>query len=311
VFTSSKAPYPPVVRWRRSSGLRALLGQRRICVRLGWRWEANRCLYVLGILLLWGLMNPAAAETLRTGGVGAVTKLLPLLYEGFDRDAADKLEVIPGLGSSGGLRALAENALDFAVSGRPLNADELKEGLRVVAAVRTPFVLVTSHVKPNGLKSTEIADIFNAPKATWADGSIIRVIIRPRSDSDTTVLGGMFPGMVSALEAARARQDTTIAATDQDNADAAERIQGSLTGTTLTQMITERRDLRIMAIDAIAPGVEAMEAGTYPFTKTIYFVLPAKRNSLAERFIEFIQSPPGQAMLRAKGSSPITELSSP
>jgi phosphate transport system substrate-binding protein len=302
-----KTPGLPVERWRRPSRLRAVPGQGGVRLRRALYWETKKCMHVLGILL-WGLMNPAGAETLRAGGVGAVTMLLPILYEEFDRDGANKLEVIPGMGSSGGLRALAESALDFAVSGRPLSANELKEGLRVVAAVRTPFVLVTSHAKPNDLKSTEIADIFKAPKAMWADGSVTRVILRPKSDSDTTVLGEMFPGMVSAMEAARARQDTTIAATDQDNADAAERIQGSLTGTTLTQMITEKRNLRVVAIDGVAPGVEAMEVGAYPFTKTIFFVLPAKRNAVAERFIAFTQSSNGQEVLRAKGTSPMTKL---
>jgi phosphate transport system substrate-binding protein len=308
----SKTPVLPFVRRPWSFRLPALLGRLRLRVR-GLCWKTNGCMPLLLSLtvLLWGLMNPAVAETLRAGGVGAVTMLLPSLYSEFDRDGANKLEVIPGLGSSGGLRALAEGALDFAVSGRPLNADELKEGLRVVAAVRTPFVLVTSHANPNSLKSTEIADIFKTPKAMWADGSVTRVILRPKSDSDTTVLGVMFPGMVSAIEAARARQDTTIAATDQDNADAAERIKGSLTGTTLTQMITEQRNLRVVAIDGLMPGVEAMEAGAYPFTKTISFVLPAKRNTLAERFIAFIQSPAGQEILRAKGSSPKTNLGGP
>ena len=67
----------------------------------------------------------------------------------------------------------------MAVSGRPLSADELKQGLRVAATIRTPFVLVTSHPKPDDLESTKIAEIFSDPRATWADGSRIRVILLP------------------------------------------------------------------------------------------------------------------------------------
>lgn len=251
------------------------------------------------IVVLLGLASPASADALRAGGTGAATKLLSDLFAGFDRADDTRLELVLSLGSSGGLRALSENVLDIAVAGRPLNADELKQGLRVAATVRTPFVLVTSHPKPNGLKSTEIADIFRAQKATWADGSPIRIILRPKSDSDTPILGGMFPGMASAIAAARTRHDVFIAATDQDNADTAERIEGSLAGSTLTQIRTERRNLHLIAIDGVTPSLETLESGAYPFSKTIYFVLPSKKDPAAERFVAFIQSSKGRELLRA------------
>jgi phosphate transport system substrate-binding protein len=267
-------------------------------------------MYTRVLVIVWlGLIGPANANTLRAGGVGAVTKLLPILYAGFG-DAAN-LEVIPSLGSSGGLRALAEGALDVAVSGRPLNAEEVKQGMRVVLAMRTPFVLVTSHPKPNGLKSADIAEIFRAQKSTWADGSLLHVILRPKSDTDTSILGGMFPGMVSAIESARTRQDVPVAATDQDNADAAERISGSLTGSTLTQIKTEQRPLRLLSIDGVTPSLEALESGAYPFSKTIYFILPAKNNPSAEAFVAFLRSPAGQAMLRGGGNLVIPDPGKP
>jgi phosphate transport system substrate-binding protein len=112
----------------------------------------------------------------------------------------------------------------------------------------------------------------------------------------------MFPGMVSAIEAARGRPDIAIAATDQDNLDAAGRIEGSLAGSTLTQVKTEQRNLRLIAIDGVAPSLPGLESGTYPFSKTIYFVLPAKAKPAAERLLSFIQSPAAQSLLRDTGN---------
>jgi phosphate transport system substrate-binding protein len=254
------------------------------------------------LILLLSLAGPASADAIRAGGLGAATKLLPVLFSGRVQQDDSRLEVIPSLGSSGGLRALSANAIDIAVSGRPLNADELKQGMRVVATIRTPFVLVTSHPKSDDFESTKIAEIFRAPRATWADGSRIRVILRPKSDSDTPLLSGMFPGMVSAIEAARARPDVSIAATDQDNLDAAERIEGSLAGSTLTQVKIEQRSLRLIAIDGVAPTLPGLESGTYPFSKQIHFVLPAKAKPDAERLVSFIQSQAGQDILRETGN---------
>ena len=57
----------------------------------------------------------ATANTLRMGGSGAATMLLPDLFEAFEGSGAVKLKVIPSLGSNGGLRALTEGVLDVAV----------------------------------------------------------------------------------------------------------------------------------------------------------------------------------------------------
>jgi phosphate transport system substrate-binding protein len=258
--------------------------------------------FALLIAALIGLAKVASADTLRIGGTGAATAMLPELFVAFDRGEEIKLTIIPSLGSNGGLRALEDGVLDIAVSGRSLTPEELGRGLSQAATIRTPFALVTSHPRPNGLKSAAIADIFKSPKAAWADGSPIRIILRPKSDSDTPVLGGMLPGMAAAIEEARRRPDIPIAATDQDNADLAERVPGSLAASTLTQIKMERRNLRFVAIDGVEPSLENFQNGAYPFGKTLYFVLPAKKAPAAERFIAFVRSPAGQSALHAIGN---------
>jgi phosphate transport system substrate-binding protein len=98
-----------------------------------------------------------------------------------------------------------------------------------------------------------------------------------------------------------------MAATDQDNADMAERIPGSLTAATLSQVKMERRNLRFVAIDGVEPSLDHLESGTYPFAKAIYFVLPAKKKPLAERFVAFLGSPAGRVALRATGNLPTAD----
>ena len=255
----------------------------------------------IGILAaaLFGAGAPVAADTLRMGGVGAATKLLPHLFAAYGHD---ELDVIPSLGTGGGLRALADGLLDVAVAGRPLEPQELAKGMTQAAAIRTPYGLITSHKTPVSLKSAEIAEIYKAPKATWPDGTPIRIILRPKSDSDTAVLGGMFPNMTAAIEAARQHREVPLAATDQDNAEMAEQMPGSLAGATFTQIKVEKRRVRFVSIDGIEPSLENFERGVYPFAKTLYFVLPPTKNPAAERFLTFLHSPAGETALRAAGS---------
>jgi phosphate transport system substrate-binding protein len=244
----------------------------------------------------------SAAQTLRIGGTGAVTAMLPHVFADFGRKEGIALEVIPSLGHSGGMRAAADGVLDIAMAGRALNSAETALGLTVVLGIETPYVLITSHAKPNSLSGTEIAAIYRAESASWSDGTPIRIILRPKSDSDTIVLGNVFPEMAAALLLARQRAAVPTAATDQDNAQLAEQVPGSIAGAGLTQIKMERRRLRFVPIDQVEPSLEALENGSYPYAKRMYFVLPAKRSPVAERFIAFLRTPEGAAALRATGN---------
>jgi phosphate transport system substrate-binding protein len=258
---------------------------------------------VLALALSAAILSPASlqtacAETLKVGGTGAATELMRELGRAYAKQASQELEVVPSLGSSGAIGALADGALDFAVSARPLKADEAAKGMRVPLTVRTPFVLATSHPKPPVVKSTDVPAAYLSEKATWTDGLPLRVILRPKSESDAALIEKLFPGTATAVTAARLRSDVPVAATDQDNADFGERIPGSLIGTSYTQVLLEKRNLRFVAIDGVEPTMGAFEAGAYKYDKTIYLVISDKATKRVDQFIDWLKSPAGDKQLR-------------
>jgi phosphate transport system substrate-binding protein len=240
-------------------------------------------------------------EILRVGGTGATNEMVKSLGALFATETGITLELIPSLGTGGGNNAVADGVIDLCISGRPLNPTEIAKGLTAVAELRTPFGMATSHPKPNGFKSAEIAQLYQSDKPIWADATPIRIILRPTNESDTWALGQMFPGMSAAIAQVRNRTDLSVAATDQDNADMAEKTPGSLIGATFTQIKMEKRNLRFVAIDGVEPSLEDYEKGTYPFGKSLYFVLAEKKSSAGERFLTFLRSPKGAAALREAG----------
>ena len=263
------------------------------------------------LVLLAGLpaANAAAAsKTLRMGGTGSSIGLLQQVGDEFAAAAGGvKVIVVPSLGSSGGIHALADGKLDIAVSARPLKPAEAAKGVRQVLVLRTAYVLATSHRKPNGLKTAELPKIFAAGKPNWADGTPIRLILRPRSETDTKLLGKLFPGMDKAIEDLRRRAEVPIAATDQDNVDMAERLPGSLTGTTLTQLMTEHRHLQVVTLDGVAPTLANFENGSYRFVKHLYFIVRPNDVPVAQEFIAFLNSPQGEKALFKAGTLPAGE----
>lgn len=242
-----------------------------------------------------------AGETMRVGGTGAINEMAKSLAPLFAAETGITLEIIPSLGTGGGNSALADGVLDISISGRPLSAAEIAKGLTVAAELRTPFGLATSHPKPNGFKSAGFASLYHSDNPTWNDGTPIRIILRPSNDSDSWFMGQMFPDMATAIAKLRPRVDITVAATDQDNAEMAEKTPGSLVGATLTQIKMEKRNLRFVAIDGVEPSLDDYKKGAYPYGKSLYVVLAAKKSAAGERFVAFLRTPQGVAALHETG----------
>ncbi|MCY0096727.1 substrate-binding domain-containing protein [Hoeflea ulvae] len=251
---------------------------------------------------------PASADqTLRIGGTGAATVLMERLGTAFTaREPETTVEVIQGLGSSGGIAATRDGALDIAVSARPLKPEET--GMTETVAVITPYGLVSSNPNPGDIAKNDVAAFYASTSATWPDGTPVKVILRPKSESDTALLGQTFPGMAAAIDEVRTRIDVPVAATDQDNLELAKTIDGSLVGTGLAQMVTEghQPDLRFLTIDGVEPTLVNLESGTYPYFKPFRFVYPEEPSPLVQRFLAFIGSSEGQSLLHEAGSLPAT-----
>jgi phosphate transport system substrate-binding protein len=261
-------------------------------------YRTNCALAFCSIVFAAFVATTASAEPVRIGGTGAATELMRELGQAYAKKNSTEFEIVPSLGSTGAIGALADGVLDIAVSARMLKPEESAKGLTVVSVFRTPFVLATSHPAPNGLKSADIASVYLSNKATWGDGAAMRVILRPKSESDTALIASLFPGMAAAMTAAQLRPDVPVAATDQDNAALAEKTPGSLIGTSLVQMLLEKRALRLVEIDGVVPTLAAFEAGQYSYTKSLYVVTSSKGSKPAEQFVAWLQSVEGLKQLR-------------
>jgi len=245
----------------------------------------------------------AAATELRAGGTGAALGTLSALGRAFaERDPDVSLAVAPSLGSGGSIRALADGALDLAVSARPLRPEEEARGLRAFGYARTPFVFAAAPGSDvSGVTLDWATRIYAGEIVTWPDGAPIRLVTRPRTESDTLTLAALSPAMARALRAARARPGLILATTDQEAADALERIPGAFGTTTLALIRTEGRAVVPLSLDGVAPAPATIADGTYPHYKTFYLVTPLTPRPEVTRFVQFVRSPAGLDVLKAAG----------
>jgi phosphate transport system substrate-binding protein len=249
----------------------------------------------------------AVAEPLRLAGTGGIIEAMKQIAPKFTAATGIQLEVIVGLGTSGAMRAISDGKIDIVAAGLPLNPDQAKGPLVSHPFARTPLAFVTSHPKPNGLKNGDIVAIYAAQDPTWQDGTPLKIILRTKVDADTALIEGIIPGVKPALARARQRPDVPVAATDQDNVNVAQRLRGSFSMAGYGQIIAEQCDLRLVAIDGVAPNLDTLANGTYPYEKRFYLVFMRDRNPGAEQFLNFLRSAEGRKALLATGNLPAGE----
>lgn len=251
----------------------------------------------------------AHADSIKISGTGTGLGAMKLMAREFNKSRPDaQLIVTPSLGSTGAIRAVLAGAVDIGISARPVTAEESRQGASARAYARTPFVVATGvKSKDAGLTLPQLAEIYSGKVTRWPDGGPIRLVVRPDADADTILMRAFSAEMNSAINAALARKGLRMADTDQDNADALEQLPGSLGTTTLTQILTENRALRPLALDGVAPTLQSLASGGYRYFKTLHLVTGRDPSPLAKDFVAFIRSPAGQAVLAKTGNLTLQE----
>lgn len=269
-------------------------------------------LFSSALIVACGHPSKAFAEdVLRIGGVGSALPSMELVAGAFQKSHRGvKVQVVPSLGSSGGIKAVLDGAIDIGLSGRPLKDEEQKKGAIGIEYAITPFVFVTHNTTPAyGLSTRELVEIYDGKRQTWSDGTRVRLVLRPESDVDTTIVKRISREMELAVKAALSRQGMIVAITNQDSDKAVEATRGSLGTSTLAQVISERRSLKVLSFNGVRPSVKALDGGTYPLAKHFYLITVSRKTDLAKQFISFLFSQEGRKILLENGNMPSEDKS--
>lgn len=245
----------------------------------------------------------AIAGTVRVSGTGAAVTTFRLLGEAFRKVRPDiDIVVLPGMGSSGGIKAATVGKLDIGLVARPLRDGERAGDIVARVYAQTPFVFAANEsVRVDGLALSEVVDIYAGRKNRWKDGKRIRLVLRPLTDTDNVMLKSISPQMNEAVTAALRREGMMVGLNDQDAADAIERTPGGFGAVSLSLVLSEKRAVRVLALDGVVPGVRTMKDGSYAYFKTFYLVTKRTPSPATREFLEFVRSPAGAALLLKNG----------
>lgn len=259
------------------------------------------------VIILSGLSLPAVAfaeDCLTIAGTGSAMMSITILGQAFEKSPGGvKLKIIPSLGSTGGIKAVSQKAIDIAISSRIPTGKERESGLSVTEYARSPLIFIAHRdVMVSNVTSADIVKIYKGERAAWPDGRRIRVPLRQRNETDIRIVKMISPEISQAIDAAFSRPGMLIALTDQDNAGMIEKTPGAFGISTLTQVITEKRQVKVLSYNGVTPSVKNLATGSYPLVR-IFFTVTQKDLSLpARNFLAFMRSVQGRKMLEAAGN---------
>jgi phosphate transport system substrate-binding protein len=237
------------------------------------------------------------------GGTGTAIGLLQALAELQAARDVPPWRVLPSLGSEGGLRALAAGRLDIAFSLHEASPGDPTLQRQVLA--RTPVALVTRGGGPaRHLSADQAVRLLGGEDAAWPDGSPARPVLRPPREREWLALPPAAAAIARMAEGPQRRAGQVVAATAQENIAALAAIPGSIGVVTLGQLLVERADLQVVALDGLVPGVDALRAGRWPHAVTVHAAARAPVQGAAAAVLAFLAAPEAGAAMEALGYLP-------
>lgn len=252
------------------------------------------------------LGSHAHAETLRIGGTGVALGGMRILGDEYQKlHPETTIVVLPSLGSSGGVKALLKGAIGLSVSSRELKEEEKAKGASARLYATTPLAIVTSpETTVDQVTTEQLVDIYSGVTTNWPSGELIRIVLRPQSETDTKLLRALSDEMAVAVDAAMDRPGLVVATTDQENADVLERLPGSLGQVAIGQIATERRNLKVLSHLGTLPHGSLGDAHQGIHKKSLFVVTTEAPSQEATDFVSFVFSPEGQAILEGLDHTP-------
>jgi phosphate transport system substrate-binding protein len=269
------------------------------------RMSRRRCVaFAASSAWLGQSVAAAQASQVRLGGTGSATGIAQLLGQGLARTQVGfGFDVLPALGSPGGISALLDGKLDVALANRAPNDAERARGSLVWREIaHTPFVVATHRKhKLTGLSAVQLAALYSDVLAKFPNGLRARAVLRLADNNDSSLLKAMGSAMPAAIEAAHARPGMLNANTDSETADLIEKTPGAFGPSTLGQMLSESRPFVALSIDGKVPSVEGLRTRAYPWFKPIFWITRDKPSASTVQLTEFVASAAGRRILDVHG----------
>ncbi len=211
-----------------------------------------------------------------------------------------------GTNTGGAIRGLVQGTMDLAVANRPLSEAEAQEGLVVRPFAHDAVAFVVN--EPNlllGLTTEQLQAVYGGAITDWEQvgGTAGPIVVLDRDMDESARKDVLLPFMAGRPVAAR----TVVLPLAPEMVRALESTPRAVGYSSVGLLgVLRARNLHALSLDGVAPGREALVAGTYPWALTYALVSRGDARAGVRGFIDFVATPAGQRILAALGVAPLS-----
>ena len=259
---------------------------------------------VLAVMTVLAFSLSANAEMIKIAGSGQMLPLAVELGKAYAKKYPnDVVEVNPkSMGQRNGVQAVSEGYIDIATSARRLDDEEKRLPVKAyeIASV-AGFFVVNASVPVKGLTSQQICDIYSGKIKNWKEvggpNAAIVALTRPEKDSTKIVMRRHLPGFAKVNEPAEV--DSKLRS--KDMVDALRTTPNSIGMVDAINYANLGNKVVALKLD----GKDITSSATGPIQHYYSFVLNKNPSAADLRFMQFVGSPEGQAIIKQSKANPI------
>ncbi len=265
----------------------------------------RRAACVLSATLVFASAAQAEQRIVIKGSNTFGEELASALIDAYRKKNPDVSFELESKGSASGFQALLAGTCDIAASSRQPNEDEQRLARSRGVTINDDLIgyygvaVIVNNANPiKALSDQQISDVFAGTITNWKqiggeDGAIELYIRDPVSG---THLGFQELAMQRKPYAASAKMLTRYS-------EIIDAVRADRNGIGYSSMnLAEQNGIRAVDVNKVQPSAVAVNAGKYPFSRTLWLYTDKKRASTAAKeFIRFVRSRAGQRILEEHG----------
>jgi phosphate transport system substrate-binding protein len=206
---------------------------------------------------------------------------------------------VQGGGSSAGIQACKSGACAIGMSSRELKGDE--KNLFEIVVARDGLAIIVHPSNPvRGLKIAEVKQIFSGDLLGWkpvgGPDKPITVVTREEGSGTRGAFQELVMGKTRIFRGA---------ITEDSNGTVREIVAHDPAAIGFISLGLVNDQVRALALDGAAANDESIRQGSYRLVRPFLFVSRGEPTGLAKKFVDFVLSDEGQALVKEEGLLPI------
>lgn len=272
-------------------------------------YEMRKTMALLAAAVL-GVFSGAAwaEEAIQIAGSGGMIPLMTDLASAYMQEhPGEKVDVNQtSIESTGGIQSAAAGRVAIGISARALKPAESSLGVSQLEIARVPLAVgVNDSVKVETLSAQQVCDIFTGKLTSWkavggADAPI-QAFTRPDADSTKGVVRMGIDCFTDLKEA----PTVIIMPKAPDMLKALTSTPNSIGFLDIIGVAESAGRIKAIKFNGIAPTDDNVKAGRYRLVKNYHLITKGAPTGLAKRFIDFILSDKGAAIIKASHALPV------